>query len=67
MRYLTMALSKGRLADLSIDLLERAGVDCSELKQESRKLIFTDEKNRINLPRKDFLCIIDLAILSFDS
>jgi len=42
-----MALSKGRLADLSIDLLERAGVDCSELKQESRKLIFTDEKNRI--------------------
>lgn len=47
MRYLTMALSKGRLADLSIDLLERAGVDCSELKQESRKLIFTDEKNRI--------------------
>lgn len=47
MRYLTMALSKGRLADLSIDLLERAGVDCSELKQESRKLIFTDEKSRI--------------------
>jgi len=42
-----MALSKGRLADLSIDLLERAGVDCSELKQESRKLIFTDEKSRI--------------------
>jgi len=28
-------------------MLEKAGVDCSELKQESRKLIFTDEKNRI--------------------
>lgn len=47
MRYLTMALSKGRLAELSVDMLEKAGVDCSELKQESRKLIFTDEKNRI--------------------
>jgi len=30
-------------------------------------LVMDDEKNRINLPRKDFLCIIDLAILSFDS
>lgn len=47
MRYLTIALSKGRLTDLSIDLLENVGVDCSELKQKSRKLIFTDEKNRI--------------------
>lgn len=47
MRYLTMALSKGRLAELSVDMLEKGGVDCSELKQESRKLIFTDEKNRI--------------------
>lgn len=47
MRYLTMALSKGRLTELSVDLLEKAGIDCSELKQESRKLILTDEKNRI--------------------
>lgn len=47
MRYLTIALSKGRLTDLSIDLLENVGVDCLELKQKSRKLIFTDEKNRI--------------------
>ncbi|NLM10656.1 MAG: ATP phosphoribosyltransferase [Clostridiaceae bacterium] len=47
MRYLTMALSKGRLAELSIDLLEKVGIDCTELKQKSRKLIFTDEKNRI--------------------
>jgi len=47
MRYLTMALSKGRLAELSIELLEKAGIDCTELKQKSRKLIFTDEKNKI--------------------
>jgi ATP phosphoribosyltransferase len=52
MRYLTIALSKGRLTDLSIDLLEGIGIDCSEYKNASRKLIFTDEKNKI----KFFLC-----------
>jgi len=47
MRYLTIALSKGRLADLSIEMLEKLGIDCSEYRNESRKLIFTDEKNKI--------------------
>jgi len=47
MRYLTLALAKGRLAELSIGLLEGAGLDCSELRENSRKLIFTDEKNRV--------------------
>jgi len=47
MRYLTIALSKGRLADLSINLFEEIGLDCSELRNSSRKLIFTDEKNKI--------------------
>lgn len=47
MRYITIALSKGRLAELSIDFLEGAGIDCTELKGNSRKLIFTDEKNKI--------------------
>lgn len=47
MRYITIALSKGRLTELSIDLLEGAGIDCSELKGNSRKLILTDEKNKI--------------------
>ena len=47
MRYLTIALSKGRLTDLSVELFEAAGIDCSELKDSSRKLILTDEKNKI--------------------
>lgn len=47
MRYLTIALSKGRLTDLSVGLLEKLGIDCSEYRNESRKLIFTDEKNKI--------------------
>lgn len=49
MRYLTIALSKGRLTELSIDLLEGAGIDCSELRKNTRKLIFTDEKNMVRL------------------
>jgi len=49
MRYLTIALSKGRLAELTIELLEAIGIDCSELKSSSRKLIFTDEKNKIKI------------------
>ena len=47
MRYLTIALSKGRLADMSIELLEKLGIDCSEYRDASRKLIFTDEMNKI--------------------
>lgn len=47
MRYLTIALSKGRLAELSIELFEAIGLDCTELKSSSRKLIFADEKNKI--------------------
>ncbi|GAE88296.1 ATP phosphoribosyltransferase [Acetivibrio straminisolvens] len=47
MRYLTIALSKGRLTDMSVELFEAIGIDCTELKSSSRKLILTDEKNKI--------------------
>lgn len=47
MRYLTIALSKGRMADMSVGMLEKLGIDCSEYRSKSRKLIFTDEKNKI--------------------
>jgi ATP phosphoribosyltransferase len=47
MRYLNIALSKGRLTDLSVELFEAIGIDCTELKNSSRKLILTDEKNKI--------------------
>lgn len=46
MRYLTIALSKGRLADMSIEMMEKIGIDCSEYRDKSRKLIFTDEKSK---------------------
>lgn len=41
---LTIALSKGRLADQAIELLEKAGYDCTAAKEKSRKLILEDEK-----------------------
>jgi ATP phosphoribosyltransferase len=44
---LTIALAKGRLSELSIELFERIGLDCSKLKEKSRKLIFTDDENKI--------------------
>jgi ATP phosphoribosyltransferase len=47
MEYLNIALSKGRLTDKSIELFEKIGIDCSELKESTRKLILYDEKNKI--------------------
>lgn len=39
---LTIALSKGRLAEQAIELLEAAGYDCTAAKEKSRKLILED-------------------------
>ena len=47
MRYLTIALSKGRLAKKAIEFFEAIDIDCTELKEDSRKLILTDERNKI--------------------
>jgi len=46
MKYITVALAKGRLADTSVKLFEKLGFDISEMKEKSRKLIFTDEKHK---------------------
>lgn len=44
MRYLTIALTKGRLAEKTLKLLEQVGVTCEELHDKgSRKLIFVNE------------------------
>ena len=45
MRYLTIALTKGRLANKTLELFERIGVDASgALDKNTRKLIFTNEE-----------------------
>lgn len=47
MRYLTIALAKGRIAEKTIELFENAGFDVNELKTDSRKLIFKDEIKKL--------------------
>ena len=43
-RYLTFALTKGRLANKTLDLLGKIGITCEEIyDKESRKLIFVNE------------------------
>lgn len=45
MRYLTIALTKGRLAYRTLGLLEKIGITCEEMgDKDSRKLIFVNEE-----------------------
>lgn len=48
MRYLTFALTKGRLADKTVEMLERLGITCEEMKdKKSRRLIFVNEELKL--------------------
>lgn len=47
MRYINVALSKGRLGDYAVKLFSNIGINCEEISEKSRKLIFTDEENKI--------------------
>ncbi len=47
-RYLTIALTKGRLARKTLELLEQTGITCEEMKDpDSRKLIFVNEDRKL--------------------
>ena len=48
MRYLTFALCKGRLAKKTMELLEKVGITCEEMKDpDTRKLIFVNEERKL--------------------
>ena len=48
MRYLTFALAKGRLAIKTLELFEKFGITCEEMKdKDTRKLIFVNEELKI--------------------
>lgn len=48
MRYITFALAKGRLALNTLEVLEKIGIHCEELKDKaSRKLIFVNEELKL--------------------
>lgn len=47
-RYLTFALGKGRLAKKTLELFEKIGITCDEMKdKDSRKLIFVNEELKL--------------------
>lgn len=47
-RYLTFALCKGRLAYQTLELLEKVGITCEEVKdKDSRKLVFVNEEKKL--------------------
>ena len=48
MRYLTIALTKGRLANKTLEMLEAVGITCEEMKDKNtRKLIFVNEELKL--------------------
>ena len=48
MRSLTFALCKGRLAKKTMELLEKVGITCEEMKDpDTRKLIFVNEERKL--------------------
>lgn len=42
----TIALAKGRLADKAIEVFEKCGIDCSPLKEDTRKLVLFDKSGQ---------------------
>lgn len=47
-KYLTFALGKGRLANKTLELFEKIGITCEEMKDKnSRKLIFVNEELKL--------------------
>lgn len=47
-RYLTFALGKGRLARQTLELFEKIGITCEEMKdKQTRKLIFVNEEEKM--------------------
>lgn len=48
MRYLTFALTKGRLAAKTLELFEKIGITCEEMQDKNtRKLIFVNEEQKL--------------------
>ena len=48
MKYITIALAKGRLAKQTLALLEQSRITCEEMKEkDTRKLIFVNEELRL--------------------
>ena len=76
MRYLTFALGKGRLANKTLEMFEKIGITCEEMKdKDTRKLIFVNEdlKQRFflakgpDVPTYVEYCAADIGIVGRDT
>jgi len=45
--WLTVALAKGRMLPPALELFEKAGIGCGQLRENSRKLVFTVDEHRV--------------------
>lgn len=53
MRYITFALAKGRLAKKAMEIMEKIGITCEEMKDEkTRKLILQMRSLALSFPCK---------------
>jgi ATP phosphoribosyltransferase len=55
-----IALTKGRLEKFAIDIFENIGIDCTELKDKGRKLIFHSNNSDI-----DFVLVKAIDVLTY--
>ena len=46
MKYITIALAKGRLAKQTLALLEQTGITCEEMKDKNTCLLYTSPSPR---------------------
>ena len=76
MRYLTFALGKGRLARQTLELFEKMGITCEDMKdKDSRKLIFTNEELKLrfflakgpDVPTYVEYCAADIGVVGKDT
>lgn len=60
MKSLRIALTKGRLENYAVTMFENIGIDCTELKDKGRKLIFKDKENNI-----EFVLVKSTDVLTY--
>lgn len=59
-KNLKIALTKGRIEEETIKIFENAGIDCSELKNKGRKLVFHNKEENI-----DFVLVKSNDVLTY--
>ena len=59
MRYLTFALAKGRLAKTAMEMFEKIGIQCEEMKDEKTIDISLKERIRLDKSYINYHDIID--------